>query len=199
MQTLEPNHFYHIYNRGINSCNLFSDENNYSYFLNLYDKHISEIADTYGWVLMPNHFHLLVKIKDLSKHLTGFENLSGVKTNVKPPHQYFSNLFNAYTKAFNKYHKRHGALFERPFKRKLIDTEEYLKEVILYIHNNPVHHGFTKHPIEYGWSSYLSCISDKPTKLKRHEIINWFDDSTNFEYCHQGKINIENISQYLEL
>ncbi len=56
--------FYHIYNRGVNSCNLFQDSKNYEHFLNLYDKYISPIAFTYSWVLMKNHFHLLVSIKE---------------------------------------------------------------------------------------------------------------------------------------
>lgn len=37
---------------------------------------------------------------------------------------------------------RHGSLFEQPFKRKIIENEWYLKQVILYVHNNPVHHRF---------------------------------------------------------
>ncbi|MDP3432704.1 MAG: hypothetical protein Q8T04_07050 [Bacteroidota bacterium] len=87
-----------------------------------------------------NHFHLLVRIKDqvevvATLNLTGFENLSG----LKPLHQHFSNLFNAYTKAYNIRLGTRGALFERPFKRKRIDNDHYLKRVILYIHNNPVH------------------------------------------------------------
>jgi len=57
-------HFYHIYNRGINSCDLFRKPDNYEYFLMQYDKYISPIADTYAWVLMPNHFHLLVRVKN---------------------------------------------------------------------------------------------------------------------------------------
>ncbi|HNX55347.1 MAG TPA: hypothetical protein PLG33_00785 [Prolixibacteraceae bacterium] len=128
MEIIEPlnyGNFYHIYNRGIDSCNLFTEPDNYEYFLSLYDKYISPVADTYAWVLMPNHFHFLVRLKEekeivASLHLTGFQNLSGVE--VKQPHQHFSNLFNAYTKAFNKHTGRHGSLFERPFKRKLIDS-----------------------------------------------------------------------------
>ena len=170
ISTLEFGKYYHIYNRGINSCDLFTEEDNYSYFLSLYDKYINPIADTFAWVLMPNHFHLLIRIKEANEiDLTGFQNLSGLKL----PHQYFSNLFNAYTKAINKRNNRHGSLFERPFKRKLIDDEDYLKQLALYIHNNPVHHGFCSHPIEYGWSSYLTYVSPKPTKLKRSETIEW--------------------------
>ena len=60
---LEYGNFYHIYNRGINGCNLFYDNENYEYFLHLYDKYILPVADTFAWVLMRNHFHLLVRIK----------------------------------------------------------------------------------------------------------------------------------------
>ncbi len=60
---LEYGCFYHIYNRGINSCKLFRENENYDHFLFLYDKHITSVADTFAWVLMKNHFHLLVRIK----------------------------------------------------------------------------------------------------------------------------------------
>jgi len=74
---LETGRYYHIYNRGINSCDLFTEEDNYNYFLNLYEKYIDPIADTFAWVLMPNHFHILIKLKEVDElDLTGFENLS---------------------------------------------------------------------------------------------------------------------------
>jgi REP element-mobilizing transposase RayT len=191
--------YYHVYNRGINGCDIFREDENYSYFLSLYDTHISKIAETYAWVLMPNHFHFLVRVKedltgfDADKDLTGFQNLSG----LKPPHQYFSNLFNAYSKAFNKRFNRHGSLFERPFKRKKIDNMNYLRQVIIYIHQNPVHHHFCDHALEYPWSSYLSCISLKPSKLQRKMVIGWFDDEANFKYLHKGQVKIEEIEKLL--
>ena len=143
-----------------------------------------------------NHFHLLVRIKDLPNP-AGLENLSGL--DVKPPHQYFSNLFNAYTKAVNKRFKRHGALFERPFRRKIVDTESYLKQLVLYIHNNPVHHGFCSHTVEYPWSSYLTSISIKPTQLQREAVLGWFDDVANFKHRHNDTIETEKIEKWLEL
>lgn len=126
--------------------------------------------------------------------LPGFQNLAGLKA----PHQYFSNLFNAYSKAFNKRFNRHGSLFEKPFKRKLIDNETYLKQVLIYIHQNPVHHGFCEHLMDYDWSSYLSCISFKPTKLQSEFIIEWFDDLANFKTIHNKAIEIAKIEKYLE-
>ena len=205
-EKLEFGNYYHIYNHAVGGRDLFRCADNYDYFLSLYDKYITSIADTYAWCLMPNHFHLLVRIKEeadvVKLHLTGFQNLSGVNNDVekiKPLHQYFSNLFNAYTKAYNKYNETRGALFERPFKRKLIDDESYLKQVLLYIHNNPVHHGFCEHPMEYPWSSYLSCVSVKPTKLHREEVVGWFDDEANFKYMHDRKVEIIEIEKWLEM
>ncbi len=190
---LEQDNYYHIYNCGINGENLFRDEENYEYFLRLYDKHITPIADTYAWCLMKNHFHLLIKIKNL----TGFENLSGFKK-IKPPHQYFSNLFNAYSKAINKRYNRHGSLFERPFKRKGIDSKEYLQTVVVYIHNNPVHHGFVNNAADWPWSSYATCISSEPTKLKRKEVIEMFDGMDNFKYVHQQKMELIEVERFFD-
>jgi REP element-mobilizing transposase RayT len=62
-EQLSYGNYFHIYNREINSCNIFAENENYEYFLDLYDKKISPVADTYAWALMPNHFHFLVKIK----------------------------------------------------------------------------------------------------------------------------------------
>jgi len=212
MQIIEPlvtGKYYHIYNRGINSCNLFIEKENYPYFMKLYERYIEPVAETFAWVLMPNHFHLLVRLKEgveldvlhhpnpdrVYLHPSGLEDLTG----VKPPHQHFSNLFNSYTKSINKRYNRHGALFERPFRRKLVTSDEYLKQLILYIHNNPVHHKFCNHPAEYPWSSYLTCISLKPTKLNRKAVIGWFDNEANFKYMHCQKSDPEAIEKWLEL
>lgn len=183
MQPLEPlefDKFYHIYNRGINGENLFKENLNYKYFLNLYHKHIDEIADTYAFCLMKNHFHLLIKIKS-EESLNDFS-----KRHIS---QSFSNLFNAYTKAYNKTYIRHGSLFERPFKRKSISDNYYLQNLICYIHNNPVHHGFCEHPVQYPWSSYLNILDTKNTKVCRTEVLELFDDRENFKLVHDFKIN----------
>lgn len=67
MEQFEPllsGNCYHINNRGINSSNLFNGPDNYEHFLDLYAKYISPMADTFAWMLMPNHFHFLVRIKE---------------------------------------------------------------------------------------------------------------------------------------
>jgi putative transposase len=205
MQNPEPlvyGNFYHIYNHGVGNRDLFKETDNYAYFLDLYDKYILPIAETYAWVLMKNHFHLLVRIKqedDVIKFTPDRVRNPVRGRKIGTPSQQFSKLFNSYAQALNKRYQTHGALFERPFERKLIDSDDYLRQAILYIHNNPVHHGFCEHPVEYPWSSYLTCISVKPTKLHREAVIGWFDNQANFKYMHDQKIEIEGIEEWLDL
>ncbi len=225
IEPLEHGKYYHIYNRGINGENLFREKANYLYFLKLYDKYIDPVAETYAWCLMPNHFHLLVRIKDEAeigfisrlKHKppTGLKAAVGVYATVSPtavenpdgglnttnrkynPSHQFSHLFNAYAQAYNKRYNRHGSLFENPFDRILVDNEKYYKNLVVYIHNNPSHHRFVEDSIEYPWTSYLTVKSTKPTKLKRSNVIRWFDDIENFESLHKKASDYEEISSYL--
>jgi REP element-mobilizing transposase RayT len=166
---LQHGSYYHIYNRGVNRENLFVEERNYRYFLQLYARHIEPIAETYAYCLLRNHFHFLVWIKDLTDraNLRFAPDLSG----LKKPSQYFSNLFNAYTKAFNKAYDRTGTLFQRPFGRIAVTSDDYLAWLVVYIHQNPRKHGFVDDFWAWPYTSYHAHLSDKPTCLQRDEIV----------------------------
>lgn len=200
---LEYGKYYHIYNRGNNYEDIFTENSDYKHFLNIYDIYIHPVADTYAWCLMKNHFHILVRIKEEPE--IGFLNSEHSKSedlcikwktydventdnrfNKKPiPGQQFKHLFNAYSRWFNLRHNRRGSLFEKNYERKEINNEKYYTSLIVYIHNNPVTHGFVEHSIEYPWTSYPTITSGKPTKLKREELIGYFDDMENFKYLHK--------------
>jgi putative transposase len=192
MEPLQYGNYYHIYNRGNNREDLFQTPDNYLHFLRLYEKYITPVADTFAWVLMKNHFHLLIRIKEEdeiqlneSKDLPGFQNLAGL------PSKQFSNLFNAYSKAYNKMYNRTGSLFEKPFHRIKVTSGRYFQQLIIYIHTNPVHHEFTDNFKAYPWSSYGSVISVKPTRLEREKVIGWFDSKANFINVHKQKVDLE--------
>jgi hypothetical protein len=76
---LEPGAYYHIYNHANGSDNLFRNDDNYMFFLKKYSEFISPVADTFAYCLMPNHFHLAVRMKDFQSrsNLQGFQNLGG--------------------------------------------------------------------------------------------------------------------------
>jgi len=241
--------YYHIYNRGINSCNLFRETANYQHFLSLLNKYVTPVAETFAWVLMPNHFHCLIKIREnmfykysiadkakdpkwfednkweticVPPDLSALADLSScadlsagaapdsvclnkkinipsrqqnpkLTTKLPAPHLHFSHLFNSYSKHFNNQYERHGALFERPFSRKPVDSEAYLKKLIIYIHNNPVHHGFCSHPEDYRWSSYLDFLNENPTIVEREKVIALFGNVVDFTLMHTNRKGNENI------
>lgn len=239
---IEVGNYYHIYNRGINSCSLFEREEDYQRFLLLYEKYITPIADTIAWVLMSNHFHFLIRIKENVRYKYSMEEITKAKINavrsedadrlsadniqinkwatvtlpdvikdpsalrgngassgitlsgtstqtghsrLPQPAKHLSHLFNAYAKYYNTRYNRHGALFERPYRRKQVDSDNYFWQLIIYIHNNPRHHGFAHSALEYGWSSYLDYLN------AGNEIYSscgdeYFGDINNFKACHQS-------------
>lgn len=199
MQKFEPvecGKYYHIYNCGINGTNLFLNDDNYRYFLTLYERYIDPIADTFAWCLMRNHFHLFVRIHENPQ--VEIIRKDGTKL-VKPaiPYRQFSHLFNAYSQAFNKVNNRHGGLFETPFERKRVNDERYFKQLIFYIHNNPVKHGFVKHMIEYPWSSYLSIISITKSDSTIEKVLGWFDSESNFIEFHKQQHDPSIIKEFI--
>lgn len=194
---------YHIYNRGINGCKIFTKEANYNYFLELFVKYLEPVSETYAWALMPNHFHFLLRLKETTEVQRCFFTKGDVlqnhknQSNVGTPSQQLSKLFNAYAQAFNRWNCRHGSLFERPFKRKKVNDEKYLKEAMVYIHNNPVYHGLCKDATEYKWSSFNSYLSDQPSRLYSEKVKEWFSDNENFLQIHKQKIAVKNIEKSL--
>jgi len=166
--------YYHIFNHANGDDNLFREEKNYSFFLNKYHQHIDPIADTIAWCLMPNHFHLLIKIKSaeaLLKIFPKFKTLEMLREEEKALSnllsKQFSNFFSSYSQAFNKVYKRRGSLFIKNFKRKEVATDEYMRMLILYIHLNPVKHGFVSLRENWQWTSFSEFIQNKPDLLNR--------------------------------
>ena len=195
---LENGKYYHIYNRGNNGIDLFFEIENYNHFLRLYAKYIDPIAETYAWCLMKNHFHLLVYIKEPNEiDITKLEYSSTDKPKLTTASKQFSNLFNAYTSAINKRYYRTGSLLAKNFRRKVVTTENYFQKLIFYIHNNPVHHKFSQHIVEYPWTSYGTVISTKKTRLQRDKVIEVFGDLENFKYYHTIIQNVDEIEDLI--
>lgn len=197
MQLLLPGNYYHIYNHANGSDLLFRNPDNYEFFINRYIKHVSVVVDTLVYCLMPNHFHLLVKINTESDILSIMENDKVLSNYLRADSEVekekivslyvskqFSNLFSSYTQAFNKAHRRMGSLFMKNFKRKSADEEEYRKDLIIYIHQNPVKHGFVYYPSDWNYSSYNVILLKKSTFICTEKVIELFDDVDNFKVCH---------------
>ena len=101
------------------------------------------------------------------------------------------------TQAINKRYARIGSLFERPFHRIEVPSDTYFRQLVTYVHLNPVHHGFTADFKYYLWSSYGTIISAKLTRLCRDAVVGWFDDQANFVEVHRRKLDMELINDLL--
>jgi REP element-mobilizing transposase RayT len=188
---LEPGGIYHFYNRGNNKEDIFIEERNYSYFLQLVKKYLLPISEIYAYCLLKNHFHLALKIRE------NHELPEKYKDKVHLP---FSNLFNTYTKSVNKAYDRFGSLFQEHPQRNRVEDEDYLRQLVVYIHLNPLKHNFTNDFTTYRHSSYNSFLLEKQTSLERNYILELFGGKDNFVHFHnensiryEGFINVIDI------
>ena len=169
-EVLEKDHYYHIYNRGINGGDVFFTDENKMFFLKQLNKYLSGKISLYAYCLLDNHYHLVVRLLEGGELVT----------------QSFSNFLNSYVKAVNKQNSRTGSLFEKHFKRIKLDSEEYLRHLIVYTNLNPQHHLDLSFE-NFKFSSYQSIMSEKETKLERLEVLELFGGIENFKFCHKNR------------
>ena len=128
---------YHLMSRGNQKQAIFYDDNDYQMMVNCLGQ-LSERFDTdiFAYVLMGNHYHLLVRT-----------NLA----NLKQAMHWFGTT---YTNRFNSRHSRSGHLFQGRYKSIIVENEAYLLQLSYYIHRNPLRANLVKRLSEYRWSSY---------------------------------------------
>lgn len=185
IKPLIPGGIYHIYNCGNNGESLFKEKRNYDFFLKKYQQYCSGILDTYAYVLMNNHFHFLVKVKDPG--LSTGKDFTTDAT-LKASRQ-LSHFFNSYAQSFNKAYGRRGKLFEVPFKRKRVEKESYFLRLVRYIHCNPEYHGFVSDFRQWEYSSWHAFSNESPSGfLAKEEVLSSFGSRNIFECYHTGQL-----------
>lgn len=167
---LERGRFYHVYNRGNNRENLFVERRNYRFFLDLYRRHIWPIGDTFAYVLLPNHFHVLIRLKQTNE--------LHVSHRARAPSRCFANLFNAYARSYNILYERTGSLFEKPFQRRVVTSSSYFLSLIRYIHLNPQHHGLVDDFRRWPYSSVRAVERHSSRRASHREISGWFEENS---------------------
>jgi REP element-mobilizing transposase RayT len=116
-----PGALHHIICRGIEKTEIFYDDADRDSFVERLGRVISETqTPCYAWVLIPNHFHLLLK------------------TGNVPITTVMQKLLTGYAVTFNRRHRRVGHLFQNRFKSILCQEDSYLLELVRYIHLNPL-------------------------------------------------------------
>lgn len=144
-----PGAFYHVMARGNRKQSIFQGKEDYVTYLRLMRHYSGRYnVEVHGYALMPNHVHMLLKMGDtpLAKFMQGVQQ--------------------TYTQYFNKEHQTVGHVFQGRYKSIYVDREEYLLELIRYIHLNPVKAGLVDEPTKYAWSSHKSYFKNEHSFVK---------------------------------
>ncbi len=170
-----PKGYYHSYNRGVAKQDIFLDRQDYFYFLNSITKILSpDLPDgdnlysklrILSFILMPNHFHLLIQQKD-SDSMTKF----------------MRKLATGYSMYFNQKYKRVGHVFQGIYKAVLVENDEYLIHLARYIDINCLDlKGVGIDNLkDYDFSSYSSYVGKKRYSwLRVEQILSMFSDDIN--------------------
>lgn len=122
-----PAALHHIILRGIERTVIFSDDRDRENFLERLSKLLTETqTPCYAWALMSNHVHLLLR--------TGRVAIASI----------MRRLLTGYAVSFNRRHRRYGHLFQNRYKSILCEEDRYLRQLVAYIHLNPLRAGIVK-------------------------------------------------------
>ncbi|WP_076750539.1 helix-turn-helix domain-containing protein [Desulfatitalea tepidiphila] len=158
-----PGAIHHIIARGIERGIIFRDDQDRDDFVHRLGKVVTETETRcFAWALIPNHFHLLLQ------------------TGAAPVSTVMRRLLTGYAVGHNRRHDRSGHLFQNRYKSILCQKDAYLKELVRYIHLNPLRAGLVENMDEldrYRFSGH-SYVAGKMSNDWQavSEVLSIFDD-----------------------
>lgn len=177
---LSNSNLYHIIHKGIDSQDIFYDDNDRKVFLKyLKDTTLQYDYQIYAYCLMVNHIHLVLKAENsiLSKAM--------------------QSLMIKYVYYFNSKYKRSGALFQGRFKSKCIENQKYFLDVCKYVHRNPEKANICK-TSKYRWSSYQEYLGNEKI-INKNVLLHYFnDDIKEFINFTNTVDNLDDLNNYAE-
>jgi putative transposase len=161
-----PGVLHHVMGRGIERKKIFWNNKDRRDFIERLAALVEKGAmDIYGWTLIPNHFHMLCRTKNWPLSLSMRKLLTGYVVN------------------FNRRHKRHGHLFQNRYKSIVCQEDAYLKELVRYIHLNPLRAGMVKDIKElnrWPWSGHSALMGKVERKWQDREyVLSFFGEGGN--------------------
>lgn len=164
-----PGHPHHVIQRGNNRQAIFASTADRVHFLALLDDNARKFGVAiHAYVLMDNHFHLLV-----TPH-----------TDTAMP-QMLQAIGRSYVRYFNDAQHRSGTLWEGRYKSTLIETERYLLACMVYIDLNPVRAGLVAQARDYLWSSHRHYVGLQVDKIITPHPLYW--DLGNTPFAREAK------------
>ena len=178
-----PGAWYHVMNRGLGRRFIFQSDEHRQCFLDLLGE-ASQIfqLEVHAFSLMDNHYHLLVHTP-----------LGGLGRAMR-------HLNGLYTQNFNRLLGTDGPLFRGRYKALLVESEEYLTELVRYIHLNPVKAGICTHPEDHPWTSHAAYLQSrkKPSWLMTDEVLGRFGPSERVATTEMDKFVLEGVPEEFE-
>lgn len=169
----EKDQLYHIFNQGNNRQKIFFDQENYLFFLKKIRTYVLPYADVFAWCLMPNHFHLMLLVGEVSVDVA-LSDTDAVRQ--RTINDSIGIMLRSYTNAINKQQNRSGKLFREKTKAECISCtnevtpsfytsegitrvnfenleNQYPQQCFNYIHQNPVKAGLVTDATDWEFSS----------------------------------------------
>lgn len=148
---------YHVMSRGIERREIFIDKEDYTDFLERIGVWLKKSGGKcLAWCLIPNHFHFLVLRGD------------------RPLSEVMHHAMTGYAVNFNARHRRAGHLFQNRYKSIICDVEEYLLELVPYIHLNPLRAKLVENLAElenYKWCGHPAIVKGVPDGILDSEVL----------------------------
>ena len=139
---------YHVINRGNNRQPVFHGEGDYLAFLKaVADLKERKPFDLYGYCLMSNHIHLLLRPR------------GGTISRI------VQSLLVSHTQRYHRFHHSGGHVWQGRFKSPVIQDDDHLLAVLRYIEANPLRARVVEHVGEYPWSSFASHCDGRADEL----------------------------------
>ena len=150
---------YHVILNGLDDQPVFKSVADRRYWESLIAGGVSRFGHTihaYCWA--KNHVQIAIQVKDA------------------PLSKIMQNLTFRYTRHFNASHNSNGPLFHGRYKAIVIDPDQYLNDLVRYIHNNPVRNGQSKNATAGKWTSHAHYLSsaDAPSWLTTSTVLKSF-------------------------
>ena len=149
---------YHVMVRGNGGQDIFFEKGDRSHLYLLLQEGLARYGHrVHGFCCMPNHIHFVIQVQNI------------------PLSQIMQNLSFRYTRWINSQQSRRGHVFQGRYKAILVDADEYLLQLIRYIHLNPVRAGLVKDPAAYPWSSHRAYLGREVLPwLSRDWVLSYF-------------------------
>ncbi len=148
LRPIQDGLIYHVINRGNNRQDVFRKDGDFQAFLDaLAELKQRKPFELYGYCLLNNHFHLLVR---------------PIAASVS---RLVQSLLVSHTQRYHRHHSSGGHVWQGRFKSPVIQSDEHLLTVLRYIEANPLRAKLVRRAEDYRWSSYRNHALGEPNAL----------------------------------